>query len=1279
MKPSKFLKLIKSILLFAIVLSNKNLIGQVIPNIDWVKYFSEKNQIANVPSAIDANNNVYVTGYTYFSGTPDITTLKYDASGVLLWSVHYNNGGTDKANAITLDQSGNIYVTGFSDGTTSGSDYVTIKYDVNGNQIWSSRYNGVGNSADISNTIAVDASGSTFVTGKSTNLNGNTDYVTIKYNSSGVQQWANTFNGTGNGNDEGIAIGLGSGNRLFVTGNSKSLSSQNDITTLRLNSNTGAIAWTKSANGSANNNDRVYSLLADGNDVVVCGSILNNSTSDDYLILKYNGNNGNTIWQNTYNGFGYYDAATAIIKDATNNYLVTGLSFDNLKYEYHTIKFNSNGVQQWINRFNTNSSFFSVTPKIATDNIANHYYVCGEKINSNTDITVYQITPSGNTTWNESFNGANNGQDAAVDLTVNSQGVVYVAGSSYNSNAKFDYTTIRISQTPVYFPPDFNSEPNDKTMPFNENLGQVINTDLLPETNVKFYTTNQVPNTFFQKTSLSFLFSKMDSITNNIDTLHRIDLNFEKSNELTKTYPYEQLNAFQNYYSGYQDGDITNVRGFQRLLTPNIYPNIDLHYYTNKDGLKYYFVVKPGANPSLIKHLFNGATSSGINNNQLEVNSSIGKLKLDRPIVYQVNFAMQIVPLSGNASWQQLSTSSYGFTLPTYNPSLPLIIEVKKADIPIASIAAAQGLCWSSYFGGSSYEASYALAKDELGNQYMGGNTASPFFPTTPSAIQANIVGDFTGFYSRFDANNALTYSTFFGGNGGTTVFDIKCKNPNQVMIAGYTYGNNLSMQSLAGAYFDGTSNGALGTYNAFMALFDNNGNRTYGTYLSGTQARSIEFDSNNNLYVVGTAGSTFVLQNLSGAYNQAHAGGADGFILKFDNSYNLVWGTCLGGSNLDNINAIKLDNLDNLYLFGDTKSTNLPTVNTVGGYLDNSIGGTWDNFCAKFSSSGQQLWTTYFGGASDEQYYSTGINNIATANGSVYFIGGTQSADFPTNNSQSASFFDNTLSTNSFIATATGDGYLVEFDQTSLALNWSTYISGDGASQFFAIDADNNGNIYIGGHTSDHTIPIVSFSGAYNQSVFYGGSGPFMSSSSQEEAILFKFNPSRSLEWSTLFGGYNDHPYGEKILDLFCLNDELYITGLTAAHNNLGFAQFPLIDPGNGTYFDNTFNGSFHDAFISKFCPPPVVSVKNNYKSSAENIKIYPNPSSNYITVSSNEKENSKYSLSIYTIGGQKIYESNYNSSETTGIDVSKFSSGMYFIQINNKDNVKTAKFIKE
>ena len=85
------------------------------------------------------------------------------------------------ATSLAVDQANDVYVTGYSPGTNSGNDIVTIKYDNNGNQIWLQRYNGPGNGNDAGNAIAVDALGNVYVTGYDTTAAGGTEMVTIKY------------------------------------------------------------------------------------------------------------------------------------------------------------------------------------------------------------------------------------------------------------------------------------------------------------------------------------------------------------------------------------------------------------------------------------------------------------------------------------------------------------------------------------------------------------------------------------------------------------------------------------------------------------------------------------------------------------------------------------------------------------------------------------------------------------------------------------------------------------------------------------------------------------------------------------------------------------------------------------------------------------------------------------------------------------------------------------------------------------------------------------------
>lgn len=136
---------------------------------------------------VDAAGNVYVTGRSQGSGTGyDYVTIKYDSTGNLAWDGdvrRYDGGyGADEATGIAIDSLGNVYVTGKSQGSGTGSDYHTIKYDSSGNMIWRVRYNNdllVGD--DIATAIAVDSAGNVFVTGRSARTLTDFDFATVKY------------------------------------------------------------------------------------------------------------------------------------------------------------------------------------------------------------------------------------------------------------------------------------------------------------------------------------------------------------------------------------------------------------------------------------------------------------------------------------------------------------------------------------------------------------------------------------------------------------------------------------------------------------------------------------------------------------------------------------------------------------------------------------------------------------------------------------------------------------------------------------------------------------------------------------------------------------------------------------------------------------------------------------------------------------------------------------------------------------------------------------------
>lgn len=179
--------------------------GMVLENgKDWftvIKYDPDGNQLwaklCNGPGGtsgeafalvVDAQGRVFATGRNWTGGLDyQVFTIAFAPNGDTLWTATYANGsGNDVGVAITLDNEGSIIVTGSSDqGSLHKTDIVTLKYDVDGNLKWLHLYNGPGSSYDYGNVVAVDREGSICVAGSSVTPGGASDFVLIKYVSSG--------------------------------------------------------------------------------------------------------------------------------------------------------------------------------------------------------------------------------------------------------------------------------------------------------------------------------------------------------------------------------------------------------------------------------------------------------------------------------------------------------------------------------------------------------------------------------------------------------------------------------------------------------------------------------------------------------------------------------------------------------------------------------------------------------------------------------------------------------------------------------------------------------------------------------------------------------------------------------------------------------------------------------------------------------------------------------------------------------------------------------------
>ena len=325
--------------------------------------------------ALDDFGNVYVTGESDDNITRlNYTTIKYNNDGHRLWTAVYNGPGNfnDSARAITLDALGNVYVTGYSyGGDETREDYATIKYNSSGRRLWVARYAGPSSSPysayDIANAITVDASGDVYVTGYSDGGATSYDYATIKYNSNGIEQWEARYNGLKDKYDYARAIVVDKFGCVYVTGDSENLWTRQDYATVKYDSN-GSQLWAATYNGRANHNDRACSIAVDlSSNVYVTGFSHDGGTSLDYATVMYD-SAGEEVWVATYDGSmnseglasgtvtdtsdndllisedivpeNDCDYAYAMALDRLGNIYVTGGSFgDETRYDFATIKY----------------------------------------------------------------------------------------------------------------------------------------------------------------------------------------------------------------------------------------------------------------------------------------------------------------------------------------------------------------------------------------------------------------------------------------------------------------------------------------------------------------------------------------------------------------------------------------------------------------------------------------------------------------------------------------------------------------------------------------------------------------------------------------------------------------------------------------------------------------------------------------------------------------------------------------------------------------------------
>ncbi len=310
--------------------------------------------------------------------------------------------------------------------------------------------------------------------------------------------------------------------------------------------------------------------------------------------------------------------------------------------------------------------------------------------------------------------------------------------------------------------------------------------------------------------------------------------------------------------------------------------------------------------------------------------------------------------------------------------------------------ATGSALVYSTYLGGSGFDAGYGIAVDEVGNAYVTGGTPGSSFPgTAGSLIQSTSGGRYEAFVTKLNATgSALVYSTYLGGSGDDQGLAIAVDTAGQAYVAGVTTTPGSGFPGTAGSLIQETHSGMR---DAFITKINAVGTAlVYSTYLGGSGddfGYGIAVDQAGQAYVTGyteTPGSGFP-GTASSLIQSTNGGGSDAFVTKLNATGSaLVYSTYLGGSGGEVGYGIAVDGASQAYVTGYTSTPGSGFPGTAGSLIQSTSGGGHDAFVTKLNATGSALiYSTYLGGSGQDAGSGIAVDTV----GSAYVTGDTSTS----------------------------------------------------------------------------------------------------------------------------------------------------------------------------------------------------------------------------------------------------------------------------------------------
>ena len=494
---------------------------------------------------------------------------------------------------------------------------------------------------------------------------------------------------------------------------------------------------------------------------------------------------------------------------------------------------------------------------------------------------------------------------------------------------------------------------------------------------------------------------------------HSWDVNFVGASTKIKARGEKAIATYNNYFTGDDPSKwAAACKIYQAVTLEDVYPNVDVRYYTNNGYLKYDIIVKPGADISKIALRYEGVDKLQVANKELLIRTSIGDMKESSPYTYQTD-------LNGKKEVSckyVVKGNVMRFDVKNYDPTATLVID------PV--------IVFCSFSGSAADNWGFTATYGPDGSMYGGGIVFSDGFPVSSGAFQTTYQGGSgispvdIGIIKLSPNGSNRIYATYIGGSGNEQPHSLIVDPQGNLILAGRTN----SPITGSGSYpLSNTTTDVIGPNGGYDIVVTKL-NAT-GTAILGSKR------------IGGTADDGVNISEVRSGTNSLQRNYGD-----------------------DGRSEVILDGAGNIYVASSTQSVNFPVR---GAPFQTVNRGNQDGVVIKLTPDvGAVIFSTYLGGSGNDAAYVLSIG----PGGDIYVGGGTESADFIGDHSGTIGPSNNLNASN----LPTIDGFIARINNAGTVLIKSTYIGTNAIDQVFGIQFDQLGFPYIMGQTTGNW-PIIN------------------------------------------------------------------------------------------------------------------------------------------------------------------------------------------------------------